>query len=159
MPVKNGLKMWQMPKDNFPIIYKILNMTNEQLNKIADIFRKTKREPKIDFIEHEGICGITVDTPRTQKGMYHGSSFEIGCNKPITICNIGGDLAAKRGLENNIKENLEKLDCDIVDIHRHPEKILAQIKETEEKESHIHFRCSDKNMVNTIKIVNFIKDY
>lgn len=134
-------------------------MANKQLNKIADIFRKTKRESKIAFMEHGGIYGITVDTPRRQKGMYHGSSFEIGCNKPITICNIGGDLAAKRDLENNVKENLEELDCDIIDIHRHPEKILAQIKETAEKESHLHFRCSNKNMVDTIKIVNFIKDY
>ena len=134
-------------------------MINGKLDKIADIFRETKRKPKIIFTEHGGIYGITIDTPRTQKGMYHGSGFEIGCNKPITICNIGGDLAVRRDLENKTKENLEKLNCEIIDIHRHPEEILAQIKEPEEKESHLHFRCSNKNMTDTIKIVNFIKNY
>ena len=134
-------------------------MKDGKLTRLANIFVETKRGPKIIFTEHGGIYGITVDTPRTQKGMYHGSGFEIGCNKSITICNIGGDLAVKRELENNTKENLEKLDCEVFDIHRHPEEILYQIKEPKEKESHLHFRCSDKNMTDTIKIINFIKDY
>lgn len=134
---------------------------NERLNLLADIFRKTKRNPKITITEHGGIHGLIVDTPRKFKGMYHGSGYEIGCDKQITKCNIGGDLATRRVLEDITKEQLEKLDCEVFDIHRHPEDVLYQLKEPleKEKESHLHFRCPDKDFTNTVKIVQFIKNY
>lgn len=158
-----GVYIYYSNSKNSKITYdKILYIKGIMTNKfdiLTNTFIKTKRNPKIRFIDHGGIHGIIIDTPKVQEDMYHGSSFEIVCNRPIAICKICGDLAVRRDLENSTKENLEKLDCEIIDIHRHPEEILFQIKESEKKESHLHFRCSDKTFNDTTKIVNFIKDY
>lgn len=135
-----------------------MNLYNEDLlARIDDIFRKDPRKPDIDFLIFEELDGIRIDMPRKQKGLYHGSSYQIGCNKPRKICNIGGDLVVKRKLENITKQDLEKLTCEISDIHRH-----TVVKETEKfpiKESHIHFRCGNKNPTETLKIINKLKNY
>lgn len=140
-----------------------MTKTEELLTQIKDIFIKSKRGSYIEKREFEfgDLIGYIVDTPRKYKDMYHGSSYEIGCNRTLIKCNIGGDLSTKRDLENSIKEKLTKLSCNVIDVHRHPEDVLFQDKKDSEikmKESHIHFRCDDKNIKDTFKILNFIKD-
>ncbi len=67
----------------------------EFFDKITDIFKKgieekgLIEEPKITPMEFKGFH---IDLPRKRKDMYHGSSYEILCNKPKTWCKIKGDL-------------------------------------------------------------------
>jgi len=132
-------------------------LTDDMFNKIMTIFRKAKAEPKIfklkDFDE------IFIDMPKKEEIFYHRSSYEIRCNKPRVLCETRGDLVTKRELENNTKTSLEKLDCKITDIHRHPEDILYQINKPTDQTSHLHFICKDKSEHDTLRILNFVKDF
>ncbi len=137
----------------------------EFFDKIKDIFKKgiierqkpseekdIKEEPKITPVEFNGFH---IDLPRKQKDMYHGSSYEILCNRPKTWCKIKGDLVTEEDYDYEAVKALEDSDCKIFSTHTHINKLgkLPYI------ESHLHFICQDRDRTDTIKIINFLKDY
>ena len=131
----------------------------EFFDKIKDIFKKgieekgIKEEPKITPIEFNGF---NIDLPKKQKDMYHGSSYEILCNRPKTWCKIKGDLVIEEDYDHEAVNTLELADCKIFRTHTHVDKREEKFPY---KESHIHFICQDRDRTDTIKMINFLKDY
>ena len=130
----------------------------EFFDKIKDIFKEgieekgIKEEPKITPIEFNGF---NIDLPRKQKDMYHGSSYEILCNRSKTWCKIKGDLVIEEDYDYEAVKTLELADCKIFRTHTHVDK-LGKLPYTE---SHLHFICQDRDSTDTIKMINFLKDY
>ena len=138
----------------------------EFFDKIKDIFKEgiieqqkqtkekgLKEELKITPMEFKGFH---IDLPRKQKDMYHGSSYEILCNKPKTWCKIKGDLVVEEDHDYETIKELEFADCKIFSTHTH-----VQRKEGKPPyiESHLHFICQDRDREDTVKMINFLKDY
>lgn len=130
----------QQPSKRFEIFF----------DKIKAIFKEgieekgIKEEPKIIPVEFNGFH---IDLPKNKKEIYHGSSYEILCNKPKTWCKIKGDLVVEKVHEDEIIKELEFAHCKIFDIHTHL------------RESHLHFICQDRDSTDTIKMINFLKNY
>lgn len=139
----------------------------EFFDKIKDIFKEgiieqqklskekgLKEELKITPME---FTGFHIDLPRKQKDMYHGSSYEILCNKPKTWCKIKGDLVTEEDYDYEVVKALEDSDCKIFSTHTH----VDQRKEGKLPyiESHLHFICQDRDREDTIKMINFLKDH
>lgn len=137
----------------------------EFFDKIKEIFKKSiieqqklseekgiKEEPKIIPVEFNGFH---IDLPRKQKDMYHGSSYEILCNRPKTWCKIKGDLVVEEDYDYEVTKTLEESDCKVFSVHTHATKR----KEKPYRESHLHFICQDRDREDTIKMINFLKDY
>src|SRR3989304_6495148 len=86
----------------------------EFFDRIKDIFKKSieekglEEEPKITPVEFNGFH---IDLPRKQKDMYHGSSYEILCNRPKTWCKIKGDLVTEEDYDYEAVKALEDSDC------------------------------------------------
>jgi hypothetical protein len=134
------------------------NRFDEFFDKIKDMFKEgietkgIKEEPKITPMEFKGFH---IDLPRKQKDMYHGSSYEILCNKPKTWCKIKGDLVTEEDYGYEVVKVLEDSDCKIFSTHTHVNE-LGKFPYTE---SHLHFICQDRDRIDTIKMINFLKDY
>lgn len=131
----------------------------EFFDKVKDIFEKGIAEKGIEgrykTIPLE-FSGFHIDLPRKQKDMYHGSSYEILCTKPKTWCKIKGDLVTEEDCDYEVTKKLEESDCKIFSVHSH-----VQTKEGKlpKRESHLHFICQDRDRDDTIKLINFLKDY
>lgn len=131
----------------------------EFFDKIKEIFKKSieekglKEEPKITPVEFNGFH---IDLPRKQKDMYHGSSYEILCNKPKTWCKIKGDLVIEEDHDYEAIKALEDSDCKIFSTHTHVQRKEGKLPYIE---SHLHFICQDRDRTDTIKTINFLKDY
>ncbi len=132
----------------------------ELFDKIKDIFR--------EGIEEKGTkdvlitipleySGFNFSLPKKQKDVYHGSSYDIMCDKSRSLCKIQGDLVTEEDYDYEAIEILEKSDCKIFNVHTH----VTQRKEEKfpYRESHIHFICKDKSRRDTIQMVNFLKHY
>lgn len=124
----------------------------EFLDRIIDILKKDlKVEPVITPTEFKGIA---IDMPRKGEERYHGSSYEILCNRTYTWCKIRGDLVVGTENEDITHKDIEKSDCRVFEVHKH-----RSHKEGEEDkvESHIHFMCMDKDREGTLRMINFLK--
>lgn len=127
-------------------------------DQIKDIFEKGIEEKGIEGsykIVPVDYNGFQIDLPRNKEDMYHGSSFEILCNRSKTRCKIKGDLVAKEDHENNVIQTLESADCKIFGIHTH----VRQDTKPRLKEHHIHFICQDRDKEDTIRMIQFLKNY
>ena len=134
---------------------------NRQSKKSEELFDRIK-ETFEEGIEEKGIeerykiiplefSGFHIDLPRKKMDMYHGSSYEVLCNKSKTLCKIKGDLVTAENYEYGATNVLEKSDCKVFSIHTHKGKPY--------RESHIHFICQDKDRLDTIRMINFLKHY
>lgn len=125
-------------------------------DKIADILTKIDKDrtPKIKKKMSESYVGgstLVIDIPKKYKELYHSSGYSIDCNDEKKKCDISGNLVTKLGNGAEIKNELEKFDCEIMDIHNWDgEKI---------KSTHVHFRCKNLDYNNTLKITKFIKKH
>lgn len=139
----------------------------EFFDKIKDIFKEgiieqqklseekgIKEEPKITPVEFNGFH---IDLPRKKKEMYHGSSYEILCNRPKTWCKIKGDLVTEEDHDYETVKALEDSDCKIFSTHTHVD--MRKEGKLPYSESHLHFICQDRDREDTIKMINFLKDY
>lgn len=137
----------------------------EFFDKIKDIFKEgiieqqklsgekgIKEEPKITPMEFKGFH---IDLPRKQKDMYHGSSYEILCNRLKTWCKIKGDLVTEEDYDYEVIKALEDSDCKIFSTHSHVNKL----GKFPYRESHLHFICQDRDREDTVNMINFLKDY
>jgi hypothetical protein len=131
--------------------------SEEFFDKIKEIFEKGIEEKGIEGryktmpVEYSGFF---IDLPRNKKNAYHGSIYEILCNKSKTWCKIKGDLVTEEDQAYEVIKNLEKSDCKIFSIHTHvTEGKLSR------KENHIHFICQDRDRDDMIRMINFLKDY
>jgi hypothetical protein len=126
-------------------------------DRIKDIFRKAIKEkgiaePTIIPVEYNGF---QIDLPKKKSDIYHGSSYEILCDKPKPwissdvpkLCKIKGDLVVGKDHEDETIKILERAHCKIFDSHPHL------------RESHLHFICQDRDSADTIRMINFLKDY
>lgn len=111
-----------------------------------------EEEPKITPLE---FSGFHIDLPRKKKDMYHGSSYQILCNRSKTLCKIKGDLVVEEDYDYEAVKALEDSDCKIFSTHTHVNK-LGKLPY---RESHLHFICQDKDRTDTIKMINFLKNY
>ncbi len=138
----------------------------EFFDKIKDIFKEgiierqklskekgLTEEPKITPMEFNGFH---IDLPRKKKDMYHGSSYEILCNRPKIWCKIKGDLVTEEDYDYKVIETLEFADCKIFSTHTHVQRKEGKLPY---RESHLHFICQDRDRTDTIKTINFLKDY
>lgn len=131
----------------------------EFFDKIKEIFEKGIEEKgiegryKIIPVEYSGFY---IDLPRNKKNMYHGSIYEILCNKSKTWCKIKGDLVTEEGQDYEVIKKLEESDCKIFSVHTHANKIKEELSH---KENHIHFICQDRDRDDTNRMINFLKDY
>lgn len=131
----------------------------EFFDKIKDIFRKgieekgIIEEPKITPVEFNGIH---IDLPRKKKDMYHGSSYEILCNRSKTWCKIKGDLVVEEDYDYEVVKALEDSDCKIFSTHTHAQQKEGKLPY---RESHLHFICQDRDRIDTMKMINFLKDH
>ena len=122
------------------------------LDKAVDLLKKDlKIAPIITPIEFKGV---TIDMPKKENKLHHGSSYEILCNNIYTWCKIRGDLVVDEKDEETTYKTIEKSNCRVFDTHKHYFK-----KEGEEQkmESHIHFMCIDKDREDTIRMIQFLK--
>ena len=131
----------------------------EFFDRIIDIFKKGLEEKGIKetplITKTTEFKGISVDMPRREKELYHGSTYEILCNITKIWCKIKGDLVIDEEHDYDVTKALEESNCKVFDTHRHVQK-------TDEKlcgESHLHFMCIDKDREDTIKMINFLKNY
>lgn len=136
-------------------------ITNEKafLGKIREIFEKGIEEKGIEGRFKETpveFNGFQIDLPRKKEDMYHGSSYEILCNRPQTRCKIKGDLVVEKDYENDVIQTLESSDCKIFGTHIH---IRQNGTKPIKKESHIHFICQDRDKEDTIRMIHFLKIY
>lgn len=131
----------------------------EFFDKIKDIFEKGIEEKGVEgsykTIPVE-FSGFHIDLPRKKGDMYHGSSYEILCNKPKTWCKIKGDLVADEDNEHDATKALEESDCKIFSVHTHTQKKEGK---SPKREFHLHFICQDRDREDTIKTINFLKKY
>lgn len=127
-------------------------------DEIKEIFEKGIEEKNIEgrykTIPVE-FSGFYIDLPRKKQDMYHGSIYEILCNKPKTWCKIKGDLVTVEDNEHEVTEVLEKSDCKIFGTHIH----LGSKERKFQRESHIHFMCQDRDKIDTLRMINFLKNY
>ncbi len=99
------------------------------------------------------LKGYAFDLPKKEKGIYHGSSFEILCKS--TWCRLKGDLVVETEREEIVNRELERSGkCRIFETHRH----ISHKNENLPPESHIHFMCLPTDRFDTLKMVNFLKD-
>lgn len=132
----------------------------EFFDKIINIFEKgivergLKGELKTTLMEFKGF---TIDLPKKQKDAYHGSSYEILCNRPKTWCKIKGDIVIEEDYDYDVTKMLEESDCKVFGIHTHATKIEKE--KLPHRESHIHFICQDRDREDTIRMINFLKNY
>ena len=133
---------------------------NEFFDKIIDIFKKSveKRglEGELKTTPTE-FKGFTIDLPRKQKDIYHGSSYEILCNRSKTLCKIKGDLVIEEDYDYEATKMLEESDCKVFGVHTHVDK--REEEKLPHRESHIHFICQDRDRQDTMRMINFLKDY
>ncbi len=123
----------------------------EFLDRIIDILKKDlKEEPVITPVEYKGA---SIDMPRKEEKRYHGSSYEIICNRTYTWCKIKGDLVVDIENEDTTHREIEKSDCRVFDTHRH----IGHIKGEDKAESHIHFICADQDRESTLRMINYLK--
>lgn len=141
------------------------NQPSQQIKASGDIFDKIKDifeegiaekgvEGRYNTISLE-FSGFHIDLPKKEKDMYHGSSYEILCNKSKTLCKIKGDLVTEEDYDYEPTKVLEESDCKIFSVHTH----ATLRKERPYRESHIHFICQDKDRKDTIEMANFLKHY
>jgi hypothetical protein len=146
--------MITMPEDQQPS-----NKSEELFDRIKEIFEEGIEEKGMEerykIIPLE-FSGFNIDIPRKQNDMYHGSSYEILCNKSKTLCKIKGDLVTTEDYDNEATEILEKSDCKIFSVHTHAQKKDGKLSN---RESHIHFICQDRDRIDTIRMINFLKHY
>lgn len=134
--------------------------SEEFFDRIIDTFKKgieekgSKENPGITTASE--FKGIIIDMPKREKGLYHGSSYEILCNIPKTLCKIKGDLVVDEEHDYEANKTLEESDCRVFSIHRHVQKKEGKLPYAE---SHIHFICQDKERTDTINMINFLKNY
>jgi len=133
----------------------------EFFDEIKDIFKKSIEEKglkgELKISPSTEFKGFAIDMPKKQKDMYHGSSYEILCNISKTWCKIKGDLVVEEDYDYEPTKILEESDCKIFGVHSH-----VAIKDKQKlpyRESHIHFICQDKDRRDTIRMINFLKDY
>lgn len=88
--------------------------------------------------------------------MYHGSSYEILCNRSKTWCKIKGDLVTDEEHDYETAKRLEESDCKIFSVHTHTQE---KERKSSHKELHIHFICQDRDRDDTIRMINFLKNY
>lgn len=138
----------QQPSKRFEIFF----------DKIKAIFKEgmeekgIKEEPKIIPVEFNGFH---IDLPKKKNDIHHGSSYEILCNKPKTWCKIKGDLVVGEDHDSETIKELEFADCKIFSTHTHVNKT----GKSPYRESHLHFICQDRDSTDTIKMINFLKNY
>ena len=128
-------------------------------DQLKDIFEKGIEEKGIEGSYKDvplEFNGFQIDLPRNKEDMYHGSSYEILCNRGKTRCKIKGDLVAGEGHENDVIKTLELADCKIFGIHTH---IRQDTIKPKKKEHHIHFICQDRDKEDTKKMIHFLKIY
>lgn len=100
---------------------------------------------------------IVLDMP-VKKDAFHGSSYRFLCFKDM--CSVNGDIVVNRDVEKATSDKIIVESCTIKDIHMHPESIMAMIPGKEyRKESHIHFKCENKNYNNILRIAKFLREY
>lgn len=132
----------------------------EFFDRVTDIFKKSLEEKgikeNIKITNTTEWKGIVVDMPREEEKLYHGSSYEILCNISKTWCKIKGDLVVDEEHDYEAIKALEESDCRIFGTHTH-----VQRKEGKplRRESHLHFMCADKDRNDTIRMINFLKNY
>jgi hypothetical protein len=147
--------------DNMTIIPE--NLPGKRLedffDKIKEIFEKGTEEKGIEGryktipVEYSGFY---IDLPRKRHDIYHGSIYEILCNKSKTWCKIKGDLVTEEDFEYETTKKLEESDCKIFSVHTHAQKKEGKLSN---RESHIHFICQDRDSDDTLRMINFLKDY
>lgn len=129
-------------------------------DNIIDIFKKGLKERGVKDIPlvtaTEEWKGISIDMPRKVKDAYHGSSYEILCNRTKSWCKIKGDLVTDPGSEFGISKSLDESDCKIFSTHRH---LKRKDGRPPREESHLHFICQDKDDDDTMRIIKLLKDY
>lgn len=131
----------------------------EFLDNIKDIFEKGIEEKGIEGrYKTIGVefSGFHIDLPRKQEDMYHGSSYEILCNRPKTLCKIKGDLVTNEDYDYEVVDKLEESDCKIFSVHTHAQQREGKMPK---RESHLHFICQDRDKEDTIRMINFLKNY
>lgn len=137
------------------------NKYEEIINTINEPYKNKSDKPNV-YGRHifTDKALILLDTP-CKEGAYHGSSFEFLCHEDI--CSVKGQIVTKREFEKDVSDKIIETSCTIREIHRHPESILAtppgRVLSEQEKESHIHFTCADKDYNNTLKIAKFLREY
>ena len=119
------------------------NIHDKIFEVLSEPFKNKKDKPEIfkDFI----MGYVTIDMPIKFVGE-HGSSYNFRCRQNLKKCNFYGDIVTLRKDSKNVQENVKKEECDIVTLHEH-------------RKSHIHFKCKDRSFEDTLKIVNFLKEY
>jgi negative regulator of genetic competence, sporulation and motility len=73
-------------------------------------------------------------------------------------------VVVERDIEKDTSDKIKVHSCDIEEIHKHPEDIMARVpgkeeKEEQRKESHVHFICKYKDYRSTINIAKFLREY
>jgi hypothetical protein len=142
-------------------------MKENQPSKISEELFDTIKEIFEEGIVEKGIegryktiplefSGFNIDLPRKKQDVYHGSSYEILCNKSKTLCKIKGDLVTMEDSDHEATDILEKSDCKIFSVHTHVQKKEGKLPN---RESHIHFICQDRERIDTIRMINFLKHY
>ena len=100
---------------------------------------------------------ILLDMPTKEKA-YHASSYEFLCFKDT--CTTKGQIIINRDIEKDTNEKIEKLNCNITAVHKHPESIMYMLPgKVYEKESHIHFECENKSYSHTLDIARFLRNF
>ena len=124
------------------------------IKTIEEPFTYKEKKPRLYSIPNVRDM-IVVDLPRN--GKYHGTTFSIKC--PSDGCYIRGDIVVRRDDEKETVNKVDKSNCNIISVHKHPESIMATIpgKEEYQKESHIHFECIRKSYDDTLKITRFLR--
>lgn len=135
-------------KNKYEKIIDIINEPYANKNIKPKIYAKSIFGDKAFFI---------VDTPH-KEDLYHGSSFGFKCIG--YICDVNGEIIAKRDFEKEVSDKIIETSCTIREIHQHPENIMAMISGRRyEKESHIHFSCNNKDYNSTVKIAKLLREY
>ena len=95
--------------------------------------------------------------PKKRKDMYHGSVYWILCNNFATLCKIKGDLVMEEDHDYEVTKTLEESDCKVFGVHTHVD--MREDEKLPYRESYIHFICDDKDRGDTIRMINFLKNY
>ena len=76
------------------------------------------------------------------------------------MCTTIGQAVVNRDIEKDTKEKIEKLNCEITAVRKHPESVMYMPPGKEyEKESHIHFKCENKSYDHTLDIARFLRNF